>query len=43
MLEDYKAAQKTGVQFVGRKSVEDFGKIDAPIFSDMKGVEKWIL
>jgi len=42
MIEDYRVAQKTGVQFVGRKSIEDFGEIDAPIFPDMKGVKKWI-
>ena len=42
MIEDYKVAQKAGAQFIGRKNVEDFGKIDAPVFSDMKGVKKWL-
>jgi len=42
MPRDYKIAQKTGVQFVGRKNKKDFGKIKAPVFSDMKEIKNYL-
>jgi len=42
MIEDYKVAQKTGVQFVGRKNVESFDGFNIPVFPDMIGIQEWL-
>ena len=42
MIEDYKIAHAAGVQFIGRRSIEYFGNIDVPVFSDMLEIKKWV-
>lgn len=43
MIEDYNIAKKAGVNFVGRRNVENFDDFDIPQFSDLIKIKEYII
>lgn len=42
MIDDYRIAKETGVQFIGRRNTESFDGLDIPHFLDFVGIKEWI-
>lgn len=43
MIEDFRIAQKTGVNFIGRKNVENLDVLNIPNFSSLTEIKEWII